>query len=342
MRPQRLPPRISLVLLGFIVPAGLFAASDTTPPTLRILSPAPDTEIVGAHLTVELEYNDAGSGIAPESLHVTLNGKDYTGQFDQHSRGADGQIRLPKTLPVGDNRLTVKIADRAGNVARAETAVMSVGPPEEQYKAGLMHAQAGRWKEAAASFERAVKFNPKNVDAHLHLGRSYQHLHRYTEAANAYRTAAELNPHNAEAVKRLGIAYHADGKLPEAKQALQRARRIMPQDAELFYYTGLVELAQKQPLLAELSFKRALLLNLNSPQVYIGLGQAGLDQNRSDKAIEAFTAAIALEPKSAQGRFGLGLAYLARKDKAKAQEQLRLLVEVNKVLSDELSRRLKE
>ncbi len=127
MRRQRLPPGISLVILGFIVPAGLFAASDTTPPVLRILSPAPDTEIVGAHLTVELEYNDAGSGIAPESLHIMLNGKDYTGQFDQHSRGADGQIRLPKTLPVGDNRLTVEIADRAGNVARTETQVFYPG-----------------------------------------------------------------------------------------------------------------------------------------------------------------------------------------------------------------------
>ncbi|RPH76658.1 MAG: tetratricopeptide repeat protein, partial [Nitrospiraceae bacterium] len=275
-------------------PILIAADTDTTPPTLRIVEPTTGTEVGGDDLTVEIEYRDTGSGIAAQTLHVQLNGKDYAGQFDQHNRGASGQIRLPKSLPMGDNKLTIEIADRAGNVARVETLVKHEGSPEQQYNAGLAHAQAGRWKDAEASFSKAVKFDPKNADAYVQLGHTYQQLQRYAEAVTAYRQATtlrpddleafmswgiaavqikqyseatiayrkatELDPKNGEAFKSLGIAYHADRKYPDAKQALGKARQLTPQDAEIYSHIGLVDLAQKNYLLAELSFRRAVLV----------------------------------------------------------------------------------
>lgn len=356
----------------FLIAAG----SDTTPPTLRIAEPTTGTEIGGDTLTVEIEYRDTGSGIAAPTLHVLLNGKDYAGQFDQHNRGASGRIRLPKSLPPGDNKLTVEIADRTGNVARVETLVTYGGPLEEQYNAGLLHAQAGRWKEAEASFSKAVKFDPKDADAHVQLGHVYQYLKRYPEAvtayqqattlrpddleaflslgdasmqvkdyagaANAFRKATELAPKNAVAFKSLGIAYNAGKKYLEAKQALGQARQLNPQDADVYSYTGVVELAQKNYLLAELNFRRAVLVNPKSASAYLGLGQARLEQNHIEKAIDAFNEALQLNPRSAKARFELGLAYWSLKDRAKAQEQVTLLAEFDRDLSEQLNRRLKE
>lgn len=352
------------------------ADADTTPPTLRIIEPTTGTEVEGDELTVEIEYRDTESGIATQTLHVLLNGKDYAGQFDQHNRGASGQIRLPKSLPMGNNKLTAEIADRAGNVARIETMVRYEGSPEQQYNVGLAHAQAGRWKEAEASFSKAVKFDPKNADAHVQLGHTYQQLQRYAEAViayrqattlrpddleallslgdasmqvkdyagatNAYRKATERSPKNAAAFKSLGIAYTAGKKYLEAKQALGQARQLNPQDADVYSYTGVVELAQKNYLLAELHFRRAVLVNPKSSAAYLGLGEARLEQNQTEKAIEAYMQALELDPRSAKARFGLGLAYWSLKDRAKAQEQVTLLAKVNKELSDELNRRLKE
>lgn len=369
---------LSVVLsAGFADPPLLIAASpDSTPPTLRIVEPATGTEVGGDSLTVEIEYRDTGSGIAAPTLHVLLNGKDYAGQFDQHNRGASGQVRLPKSLPMGDNKLTVEIADRAGNVARAETLVKYGGSPEEQYNAGLIHAQAGRWKEAEASFSKAVKFDPKDADAYVQLGHAYQRLQRYAEAVTAYKQATtlrsddleaflslgdasmrvkdsagatsayqratELDPKNARAFKSLGVAYLAEKKYAEAKQALGKARQLNPQDADVYSHMGILELLQKNYLLAELSFRRAVLVDPKSTPAYIGLGEVCLEQARYNKAVESFTQALQVNPRSAKARFGLAMAYLGLKDRTKVQEQVGLLTDVNKDLAEELKRRLPE
>lgn len=382
--PDRLCPSTPLLLSLSIflftqsadVPLLLGANPDTTPPTLRIVEPSSGTEVGGDALPVEIEYSDTGSGIAALTLRVVLDGKSYAGQFDQHTRGAGGQMRLPKSLPMGDHTLTVEIADRAGNLARVETLIAYPGPPEEQYNAGLIHAQAGRWTDAETCFSKAVKFDPKDVDAFMQLGHAYQHLKRFPDAVsayrqattlrpddleaflslgdasmrvkdydgatNAYRRATELDPTKAEAFKALGIAYRADKKYPDAKQALGKARQINPVDADIYSHIGILELTQGNYLLAELSFRRAVLVNPKSTPAYIGLGQACLEQARYEKAIEAFTRALQVNPRSAKARFGLGMAYWGVKDRAKAQEQVPILAEVNEDLSEELKRHLTE
>jgi tetratricopeptide (TPR) repeat protein len=372
--------RVVLVLSGF-APL-LFSSNagsadpDRTPPSVRILEPATGTEIGGDTLTVEIEYRDAGSGIAARTLHVLLNGTDYAGQFDQHSRGASGQIALPKSLPIGDSTLTVEIADRAGNVARADTKLVYAGSPQEHYNAGLAHAQAGRWSDAAASFAKAVKFDPKDTDAYVQLGHAYQHLKRYPDAvtayrqatelkaddlearlslgdalmrsndyagaANAYRKATEIDPKRLEAFTSLGVAYRADQKYTEAKEAFTAARRINPADADILIQIGILELVRKNYLAAELSFRRAVLMNPKSTPAHIGLGEAYYQQARYDKAAEAYTQALQVNPQSAKARFGLGMVYLRLNDRAKTTEQVRFLGEVDKSLSEELRKRLTE
>ena len=59
----------SLVLSIVAIPTNAMGADpDRTPPTLRIVEPTTGTEIGGDALTVEIEYRDAGSGIAARTL----------------------------------------------------------------------------------------------------------------------------------------------------------------------------------------------------------------------------------------------------------------------------------
>lgn len=102
-------------------------AADTTPPVVRIVTPADGQRVQGQELTVEVEYADDNSGIAAQSFHALLNGSDYAGAFDQHSRGASGHIRVAGGLPLGENMLLIEIADRAGNVARATARFFNAG-----------------------------------------------------------------------------------------------------------------------------------------------------------------------------------------------------------------------
>ncbi len=102
-------------------------SEDATSLRLRIVAPAEGERIQGDVLRVEVEYANEVSGITAQSFHAELNGRDYTAAFDQHSRGASGEIRAPGGLPIGDNTLSVEITDRSGNVARRTSRFLNAG-----------------------------------------------------------------------------------------------------------------------------------------------------------------------------------------------------------------------
>lgn len=106
-------------------PAALPAVEDHTPPTVRIVSPADGAKVEGDGALMEVEYADEGSGVSTSGFRAWLDGEDLSGAFDQHSRGATA--RLGKALGLGEHRLVVEVADRAGHRARAESSFLSPG-----------------------------------------------------------------------------------------------------------------------------------------------------------------------------------------------------------------------
>lgn len=101
--------------------------ADSQAPTIRIIQPSEGTRIEGDSLTIDVQYADQGSGVSVNSLKVLLNGRDVSGSFDQHSRGATGRISTAHRLQLGENKLKVELADRAGNVGRAEISFLYPG-----------------------------------------------------------------------------------------------------------------------------------------------------------------------------------------------------------------------
>jgi len=101
--------------------------ADSIPPTVRIVQPTAGARVEGDSLTVEIEYADQGSGVSVASFKAMVNDRDISGSFDQHSRGATGRLSTGQRLQLGDNRLTVEIADRAGNVGRTEISFLNPG-----------------------------------------------------------------------------------------------------------------------------------------------------------------------------------------------------------------------
>lgn len=111
---------------------GDFPTSDSTttdsqPPTVRILQPASGARMEGDSLTIEIEYADQGSGVSVNTFRAFINGQNYSASFDQHSRGASARIAAIKNLALGENKITVEVADRAGNLAKAEHVFLSSG-----------------------------------------------------------------------------------------------------------------------------------------------------------------------------------------------------------------------
>lgn len=94
-------------------------AADKVAPTIRVLSPAPGQRVEKVP-DVEIAYDDDSSGIAAVTFKAKVNDRDFSRVFEHHSQGASAKFTADYALPLGENRLVVEVADRAGNVARAD------------------------------------------------------------------------------------------------------------------------------------------------------------------------------------------------------------------------------
>jgi tetratricopeptide (TPR) repeat protein len=342
-----------LFSIPFFLPGTGFTGADTSPPSLRIVEPATGTEIGSDTLTVEIEYRDAGSGIAAHTLHVVIDGKDYAGQFDQHNRGASGSIRMTKSLPTGEHRMTVEVADRAGNVAHAQTIVKYARPPTRQdtvtsqaqatdpYNDGIEHVTARRWKEAVAAFEKAAHADPKDVDARVKLGRAYLEVGQYDDSITAFRAASLLNSQDGEIYAGLGTALAQEKRWKEAAEAWGHWATLDRDNALAFFRLGYAQLVLKQYEQAAASFRQTIAINPRADGAYTNLGIALHALKQYQESIAAYEQAVDFKSELPETYFGLALVYTTVGERSAAQKQLSILRALDAGMAQELEDRIK-
>ena len=97
---------------SFHVGAKAWAEKDTTPPTVSVPKPVPNADAT-PNVTITACLFDAGSGIDISSAMVVLDGKDVTRHAKVTAKGLTLQPARP--LAKGPHRVTVSVADKAGN-----------------------------------------------------------------------------------------------------------------------------------------------------------------------------------------------------------------------------------
>ena len=114
-----------------------------------------------------------------------------------------------------------------GDVAAKRNRVAENLNDSEAHKTlGMTYGILGRWQEAVAEFQEAIRLKPDYVDAHYDLGLAYGNLGRWQEAVAEYKEAIRLNPDDAEAHNNLSVAYRNLGHLPEAVAEYKEAIRL--------------------------------------------------------------------------------------------------------------------
>jgi rhomboid protease GluP len=113
--------------------------------------------------------------------------------------------------------------------------------------AGEDAMEAKQWDKAAASFQAAIKSNPRQPDAYLELGYVYLVQKKYAQAVPPLQKATQLAPQNANGFGNLGIAYLRLGNLPAAEQALRQAVKLDPKDSKFWYELALCYVGQNRP-----------------------------------------------------------------------------------------------
>lgn len=161
-----------------------------------------------------------------------------------------------------------RLAAPAGSEPAQETAV-EAGSAQAQFEMGNSHAQAGRWDQARAAYQKAIELDPNFQAAYANLGVVYYQLEQLDLAASQYQKALELDPDDGDVAYNLGALY--------LQQALMSGEQPDPAQLERAV-TQLKQAAELSPDLAEPYFSLGV--------AYQVLGQAG-------QAIEAFETFLA-------------------------------------------------
>lgn len=213
----------------------------------------------------------------------------------------------------------------------------------KHYQQGIIFQDKGKLSNAERAFKKAIKIDPKFVEAHNNLGNVLLDQGRIKEASNAYQKALKLlpdhplilnnvgnvlqlqgenekalswfekaisqDPNHVDAYCNQGNAFRALERYREAVESYNRALEINPQLVEIQYNLGVL-LVELQRLNSAINcFNQALRINPKDKAIYLELGKAQNIKGDLNQAVYAFQQALALDPDNEKIYLQLAAAY---------------------------------
>jgi len=154
-----------------------------------------------------------------------------------------------------------------------------------------------------------IRINPRNAQAHYHLGKFLEDFpDRQTEAESEFRQAISLHSGNSWAYYALYYLQANQKKYSDAQDTLEEMVKRFPQDgvtfacqANLFWRQGLYQEAES-------AFKDAVRLTPNYLYIRFEYGKFLGSRARYSEAETEFRAALNIQPSDADAYMGLGIA----------------------------------
>lgn len=193
---------------------------------------------------------------------------------------------------------------------------------------GMAQERSGDLAGAADSLEGAVRLDPRDAEAVLHLASLYLNLKRPADAEQKFRDALAVQPNSAPAALGLAQCLDAQNK-PEAADAYQKYLALHPDDAAAHgrFVRLLVDQQKYAEALAELD--RA---DQGKPPTSDALrlrADIQIAQKKLDDAIVTLRSALALAPNDVQLVVGLGRIYLQKRDFPAAEKEFQSALQLD-------------
>jgi tetratricopeptide (TPR) repeat protein len=126
--------------------------------------------------------------------------------------------------------------------------------PEKYLREGVAHFQKQEYDQAIASYEKAIKLEPKAAAAYNLLGMAYRF--KYNQTGNpdwrqkeiaAFQKAIEVDPKFWMALINLGATYYYMGERAKAAPLFKQALEINPNHPEKAQIEKMIAEGEKQP-----------------------------------------------------------------------------------------------
>lgn len=154
----------------------------------------------------------------------------------------------------------------------------------------------GRFEEALAHFNEALRINPDYFDARRNIGNLFLKQEKYNEAIANLSKALHMGKEQAEVYRNLGFAYAQLGEHGLAIQHYNQALRIDPEDLRVRNSLGRSFLAHGKFREAIACFSEVLRTKTGLPDVYSNLGLAYYQLGDYGLAVKHWTEAVKLKP----------------------------------------------
>lgn len=172
---------------------------------------------------------------------------------------------------------------------------------------GMCHSEVDDDRRAILALEKAVEYDPYNLNALVALGTSYVNEGDIHRALDTLQSWVLHNP------KFQGLSVtpdeYSDGSLTDKlQQLMMAAKEWSPDDADVCVVVGILHNATQDFNFAADSFQEALRIRPESYTIWNKMGATLANNGRSDDAIDAYKKALELRPNFVRGLINMGIA----------------------------------
>ncbi|MEH2120283.1 CHAT domain-containing protein [Nostoc sp.] len=166
---------------------------------------------------------------------------------------------------------------------------------EYWFNRGLTLFHLERFDEAIASYETATQLKPDYYKAWYNRGGTLGELGYFEEAIASFDKAIEIKPDYQEAWSSKGLALLKLGWLPEAISSYDQALHLEPEDQENWYHRGIALAVSEQFAEAIISYDKALEIDPDYHEVWIDRGVVLFNLGRWSEAITSWDKALSVQ-----------------------------------------------
>lgn len=168
-------------------------------------------------------------------------------------------------------------------------------------------SMAGRYDEAAAKVQQALREDPNIIEAYSRLGNIYTKAGRHADAVAAFKRALALDPEHLLSTFNLALAYRALGQIDEAIVGFERTGQLDPRSGRAHFQLGDIYMQRGEPVKALEVLTKGLALDIDRPPFLVKIGEAYLELKRYDEADQALREAVRLRANVPRGHYNLAL-----------------------------------